>query len=230
MRLSPVLRCIVFPLAALIFTAAAAKAANYQIIITPELNPNFFFAPGEPSDEFTSDFQDIDFTGSLAPPQFLQAVITFSAPSIDTSFTDVASTASVDIPEANPLSNIPLGTNLVGGSPWSVHSAFYTITPPGDDAFNIDLDTGTQGLDQEWTISLNFPTNSDGNGTALSGSIVYYDNDNFNGNNNATTFVLNSAVISEIVPEPASLTLLSCLGLGLLRRKRRFLLASSTPA
>ncbi len=220
MRLSPMLRCIVVPLAALAFTAAA-KAANYQIIITPELNPNFFFAPGEPSDEFTSDFQDIDFTGSLAPPQFLQAVITFSAPSLNASETDVASTVSVDIPEANPLSNIPLGTNLVGASPWSVHSAVYIVSPPGDDEFDIDLDTGTQGLDQEWTIDLNFPPNSDGNGTALSGSIVYYDNDNFNGNNNATTFVLNSAVISEVVPEPASLALLSCLGIGLLRRKRR---------
>jgi hypothetical protein len=220
MRLSPLYPCIVFALAALVFSTAA-KAADYQIIITPELNPNFFFAPGEPSDEFTSDFQDIDFTGSLAPPQFLQAVITFSTPNIDTTLTDVASTVSVDIPEANPLSNIPLGTNLVGGSPWSVHSAFYSVTPPGDDEFAIDLDTGTQGLDQEWTIILNFPPNSDGNGTALSGSIVYYDNDNFMGVNNATTFVLNSAVISEVVPEPASLTLLSCLGLGLLRRKRR---------
>lgn len=207
-------RFFVCALAAMVLPIAA-NAQTFQVTIEPELINNWF-GPGEPADEFTSDFQDITGTGTNAPPMFTQAVVTFTAPDLaGSSFVEGTDATSV-IPEIDPLSNIPVGDNITPPPTWYVDLAEYEVEPSYDQLALFICD-GQQGDDQEFDFILDFPHDSYGQGTALSGSLTYYDYptslDAYD------QYTLASATSAE-VPEPASLGVLWALGLGLLRRKR----------
>jgi hypothetical protein len=202
---------------------AAAKAATYQVTVEPQLIANFF-GPGEPADDFSSSFQNINGTGVNAPPQFSQAVLTFTTPDINSDIGVSTPDASADIPEINPLSNIALGDNLVASPEWRVFEALWIpgdiANPAINDELFFELDNGTPGADQQWQFDLFFPPNTLGQGTAISGTIFYFDYATVPGENNFDEFTFQSAAATE-VPEPASLATLSVLSLALLKRGRR---------
>jgi hypothetical protein len=217
MRAISLRQYFVCALAVLVFHVAAS-AATYQVTITPNYLTNFY-GPGQDADDFTSNYQNLSNTGADAPPMFSQAVITFTTPSITSNDSISSPNATVDLAEINEYGPVPQGDSLLPAD--SVFEAFYdTFGPPVDDQLSIILTDPVYGDQKEFVFLFEFPSGSLGQGTALSGSLSYDDYVTNPGDLDYIDYSFDSAVIA-LVPEPASLALLSALSLGLLKRRRR---------
>jgi hypothetical protein len=217
-----------------LFGAAAAKATTYQVIIYPEILPNFY-GPGEDAPDISST--QFNLSPPPYPPEFSEIDLTFTTSDLD--FSNVLAdndnlggmdNLTVDMPELNDLGPVARGDNIAPCSlvtgPCFFSYILYNTTLEypglGQNTMFIDISNQGPGAGDEFQINLDFPAGA-GIGDATSVSIMYYNNDP---DEDFTDYCPDngcSAVGAPVVPEPATLSMTLMAGIAgwLLARCRK---------